>query len=160
MRSAVANQPEAPALTVSLVTPTQREWPETVPASGWLKPWQEAIIASETGGLRITDILVDVGSIVTKGQTLVRLSQESVLADLQKQEAAVEIARANLAKAKANADRARKLRSSGTLSDETIAERLTEEETATASVASEKAALESQKSSSVKQSSQLLTTAL
>ena len=145
LRSAVANQPEAPALTVSLVTPTQREWPETVPASGWLKPWQEAIIASETGGLRITDILVDVGSIVTKGQTLVRLSQESVLADLQKQEAAVEIARANLAKAKANADRARKLRSSGTLSDETIAERLTEEETATASVASEKAALESQK---------------
>ena len=57
LRSAVANQPEAPALTVSLVTPTQREWPETVPASGWLKPWQEAIIASETGGLRITDIL-------------------------------------------------------------------------------------------------------
>lgn len=90
LRNAAAEQAEAPALTVSLTTPAQRDWPETVPASGWLKPWQEAIIASETGGLRITDVLVDVGSVVTKGQTLVQLSQESVLADLRKQEAAVE----------------------------------------------------------------------
>lgn len=57
LRSAIAEEPQAPALTVSLVTPTQREWLETVPASGWLKPWHEAIIASEIGGLRITEVL-------------------------------------------------------------------------------------------------------
>ncbi|WP_085034695.1 efflux RND transporter periplasmic adaptor subunit [Ensifer aridi] len=143
--SSMADQPEAPALTVSLVTPTRRDWPETVPASGWLKPWQEAVIASETSGLRVTDVLVDVGSVVTKGQTLVRLSQESVLADLRKQAAAVETAKANLAKAKANADRARQLRPSGAISDEKIAERLTDEQMATASLESQKAALDSQK---------------
>jgi RND family efflux transporter MFP subunit len=127
------------------VTPEQRDWPETVPASGWLKPWQEAVIASETSGLRITDVLVDVGSIVKKGQTLVRLSQESVLADLRKQEAAVVTANANLTKAKANADRARQLRPSGALSDEKIAEYMADEQTATAGLASEEAALDSAK---------------
>ncbi|WP_190238052.1 MULTISPECIES: efflux RND transporter periplasmic adaptor subunit [unclassified Rhizobium] len=142
---AMAEQAAATALTVSLTAPAQRDWPETVPASGWLKPWQEAIIASETSGLRITDILVDVGSVVTKGQTLVRLSQESVLADLRKQEAAVENAKASLSKAKANADRARQLRPSGALSDEKIVEYLADEQTATASLASEEAALDSEK---------------
>lgn len=141
----MAEQAAATALTVSLTAPAQRNWPETVPASGWLKPWQEAVIASETSGLRITDVLVDVGSVVTKGQTLVRLSQESVLADLRKQEAAVENAKASVTKAKANADRARQLRPSGALSDEKIVEYLADEQTATASLASEEAALDSEK---------------
>ncbi len=141
----MADQPTAPALTVSLVAPAQRQWPETVPASGWLKPWQEAIIASETSGLRITDILVDVGSVVTKGQTLVRLSQDSVLADVRKQAAAVATAKANLAKARADADRARQLRPSRALSDEKISEYLANEQTATASLEAEEAALDSQK---------------
>ncbi|MDK1376535.1 MULTISPECIES: efflux RND transporter periplasmic adaptor subunit [unclassified Sinorhizobium] len=143
--SAVADQPATPALTVSLVAPALREWPETIPASGWLKPWQEAVIASETSGLRVTDVLVDVGSVVTKGQTLVQLSQQSVLADLRKQAAAVETAKADLAKAKANADRARQLRPSGAISDEKIAERLTDEQMAIASLESQQAAFESQK---------------
>jgi RND family efflux transporter MFP subunit len=144
-RNGLAQQAAAPALTVAVTTPAQRDWPETVPASGWLKPWQEAIIASETTGLRITDVLVDVGSVVTKGQTLVRLSQDSALADLRKQEAAVLTAQANLAKARANADRARQLRSSGALSAEKITEYLADEETATASLTSEEAALDSTK---------------
>ncbi|MBX4909355.1 efflux RND transporter periplasmic adaptor subunit [Rhizobium bangladeshense] len=141
----MAEQAAATALTVSLTAPAQRDWPETVPASGWLKPWQEAVIASETSGLRITDVLVDIGSVVTKGQTLVRLSQESVLADLRKQEAAVATAKASLSMAEANADRARQLQPSGALSDEKIVEYLADEQTATASLASEEAALDSEK---------------
>ncbi|MGO8655899.1 efflux RND transporter periplasmic adaptor subunit, partial [Rhizobium ruizarguesonis] len=73
------------------------------------------------------------------------LSQDSVQADLRKQEAAVVTAQANLTKAKANADRARQLRSSGALSDEKIVEYFADEQTATASLASEEAALDSQK---------------
>jgi len=145
LRNTMAEQAAATALTVSLTAPAQREWPETVPASGWLKPWQEAVIASETSGLRITDVTADVGSVVTKGQTLVRLSQESVLADLRKQAAAVATAKASLSKAKANADRARQLQPSGALSDEKIVEYLADEQTATASLASEEAALDSEK---------------
>lgn len=142
---ASAQQTEAPALTVSLTEPEQREWPETVPASGWLRPWQEATIASEASGLRITDVLVDVGSVVTEGQTLVRLSQDSVLADLRIQEAAIEVARANLARAKAEADRARQLRASGTLSDQNFTDRLTNEQTAKANLEAEEATLESRR---------------
>ncbi|MBB3747241.1 RND family efflux transporter MFP subunit [Rhizobium sp. BK591] len=145
LHSCNAAAEQAPALTVSLTAPLQREWPETVPASGWLKPWQEAIVASETSGLRITDVLVDVGSVVKKGQTLVQLSQDSVLADIRKQEAAVVTAQANLAKAKANADRARQLQSSGALSAEKITEYFADEQTATASLASEEATLDSEK---------------
>ncbi|MBX5200091.1 efflux RND transporter periplasmic adaptor subunit [Rhizobium sp. NZLR1] len=145
LRSVMADQSAAPALTVSLVTPAERDWPETVPASGWLKPWQEAIIASETSGLRVTEILADVGSVVKKGQVLALMSQDSVQADLRKQEAAVVTAQANLTKAKANADRARQLRPSGALSDEKIVEYLADEQTATASLTSEEAALDSQK---------------
>lgn len=145
LRSALAEQPQVPALTVSVVTPAQRQWPETVPASGWLKPWHEAVIASEIGGLRITEVLADVGSVVTKGQPLVRLAQDAVLADLRKQEAAVKTAKAKLAKAKADADRARNLRRSGALSEQNVVEFLTGEETASADLDSEQAALESQK---------------
>ncbi|RWI57068.1 MAG: efflux RND transporter periplasmic adaptor subunit [Mesorhizobium sp.] len=142
---AAAQEQGAAALTVSVRAPEQREWPETVPASGWLKPWQEAVIASETSGLRITEILVDVGSVVKEGQTLVRLSQDSVQAELRQQEAAVETARANLAKAKADADRARQLSRSGALAAQTVDERLTTEQTALASLASAEAALDIQK---------------
>ncbi|WP_150851966.1 efflux RND transporter periplasmic adaptor subunit [Sinorhizobium arboris] len=138
-------QEEAAALTVAVVKPAERRWAETVPASGWLTPWHEAIIASEISGLRITDVLVDVGSVVSKGQPLVRLADETVLADLRKEEAALETAKADLAKAKANADRARKVQGSGALSDEKVTEYLIAEQTAEASLKSADATLDSQK---------------
>jgi RND family efflux transporter MFP subunit len=142
---ALAQQGEAAALTVTVAKPAERQWPETVPASGWLKPWHEAIIAAEVSGLRVTDVLVDVGSVVTKGQPLLRLADDAVRAELRKEEAELDTARADLAKAKANADRARQVQGSGALSDEKITEYLVAEQTATAGVASAEASLESQK---------------
>ena len=140
---ALAHAAEAPALTVSLVAPTLEAWPETVPASGWLRPWQEAIIAAEASGLRITELLADVGSVVSKGEPLVRLAQESVLADIRVQQAAIATAKANLAMAAADAERARRLGKSGTLSDQSITERLTREETAKTTLEAEEATLAS-----------------
>jgi RND family efflux transporter MFP subunit len=142
---AIAQQNEGVALTVSVANPKERQWPETVPASGWLKPWHEAIVAAEINGLRVTDVLVDVGSVVSKGQPLVRLADESVRAELRKEEAVLATARADRAKAKANADRARKVKGSGALSDEKINEYLIAEETAVAGVESAEASLESQR---------------
>jgi RND family efflux transporter MFP subunit len=142
---AFAQQNEATALTVALAKPTERQWPETVPASGWLKPWHEAIIAAEIDGLRITDVLVDVGSIVAKGQPLVRLADDAVRAELRKGEAVLASAKADLAKAKASADRARKLRGSGVLSEEKTTEYLIAEQVAIAGAESAEASLESQK---------------
>jgi RND family efflux transporter MFP subunit len=136
---------EASALTVSAAKPQTKDWAKVIPASGWLTAWQEAVVASETSGLRVTDVLVDVGSVVSKGQTLATLSQDSVLADLHKQEAAVDIAKANLAEAKANADRARKVSGAGAISDQQANQYLITEQTTTATLASEQAALESEK---------------
>lgn len=142
---ALAQQNEASALTVNIVKPVERQWPDSVPASGWLKPWHEAIIASETSGLRISEVLVDVGSVVVKGQPLVRLANETVQADLRKEEASVASAKAELAKARANAQRARQVQGSGALSDEKVTEYLYSEQTAVADLDSAEAALDSQK---------------
>ncbi|MGV1989185.1 efflux RND transporter periplasmic adaptor subunit [Agrobacterium sp. 22-221-1] len=144
-RTARAQQSEVAALTVAVTKPAERQWAETVPANGWLKPWHEAIIASEIGGLRITEVLADVGSVVSKGQPLVRLSDETALADLRKEEAELETTKADLAKAQANADRARQVKGSGALSDEKVTEYLIAEQTAVASLDSAQAELESQK---------------
>ncbi len=141
----LAQQNEASALTVNLIKPAKQQWAQTVPASGWLKPWHEAIIASETSGLRITEVLVDVGSVVVKGQPLVRLASETAEADLRKQEAAVASAKADLAKAKSDAKRARQVQGSGAMSDEKVAEYLNTEQTAIADLDSAEAALESQR---------------
>lgn len=145
-REQVAAQEEAQAaaLTVTLIVPTEEQWPETIPVSGWLKPWHEATIASETSGLRINEVLVDVGSVVKKGDVLVRLDQAGALADLNKQEAAVETAKANLEKATSEANRARDI-ASGVLSDQKRVEYFNTERTAQAALASEEAALEGQR---------------
>lgn len=135
----------AAALTVAAVTSSAQDWPETIPASGWLKPWHEAVIESETSGLRITGVLVDVGSVVKKGDLLLRLNQDTVLADLRKEEAAVATKKADLAKAKIDADRARQIGGSGALSDQKKVEYLTTEQTAKADLESEQAALESER---------------
>lgn len=140
--SSAAQTEGAPALTVAVAAPIQREWPETVPASGWLRPWQEAVIAAETSGLRIVDVAADVGSVVKKGQPLARLSQDTVLAEIRQAEATAETARANLAKAKAEAARARQLGKTGAMAEQTVFERLTTEQTAQASLTSAEAALD------------------
>jgi RND family efflux transporter MFP subunit len=112
--------------------------------NGWLTAWQEAVISAEAS-LKIVEIKVEVGSVVRRGDVLVQLEQASVLADLHKQEAAVATAKANLAEAQANAARARKVKGTGALSDQQINEYLIAEQTAEASLASENAALESQR---------------
>lgn len=144
-RPALSQQTDGAALTVATAKPVERQWSETVPASGWLKPWHEAVSAAEVGGLRITDVLVDVGSVVRRGQPLARLSDETVHAELRKEEAALATAKADLAKAETNAERARRMQGSGVLSDEKINEYLIAEQTAVAGVDSAEASLESQR---------------
>lgn len=131
------------SLSVTSVTPEHISWPQSVPAQGAVAAWQESTISTEIGGLRIAQVMVDVGSQVKRGQEIATLAQESVIATLHKQEAAVAQAKASLAKAKSDADRARSVSSSGALSEQKIQEYLIAEETAQADLASAQAALES-----------------
>jgi len=141
----LAQTGDAAALTVAVVKPLKRDWPVVAPANGWLKPWHEAVIASEIDGLRITDVLVDVGAFVKKGEPLATLSDETVIAELRRQQAAVEVAKGELAKARAKAARARRLQPSGAISKAQIADDLIAEQVAGALLESAEAALELQR---------------
>ncbi|ACM40116.1 MULTISPECIES: efflux RND transporter periplasmic adaptor subunit [Rhizobium/Agrobacterium group] len=140
-----AQTTQSAALTVSVTTPQTLQWADTIAVSGWLAAWQEAIVAAETGSLKITDILVDIGSVVQKGDVLARLSDASAIADVHKQEAAVASAKATLAKAKADSVRAKKVTGSGALSDQDTLGYYITEQTDAADLASDEASLESSK---------------
>lgn len=143
--AAASAQTNQSALTVRLVLATVEQWPEEIVANGWIAPWHEAVIASEASGLKITAVLADVGDRVTKGQELARLAQDSTLADLHRQEAAVVSAEAALTEATANAARARKLQSSDAISEKDIKNLLVTEQKVQATLTSEKASLEAQR---------------
>ncbi len=129
-------------LTVEVVVPRAETWSQTVQASGPLEPWQEVIVSPETGGLRIEELLVDVGEIVKRGQLLARLADDSVRADLRKHEATVAQAQANFEQAISNRRRAEVVESSGVLSDQQIEDYRIAEATARASLASAQADLD------------------
>jgi RND family efflux transporter MFP subunit len=138
-------EPQRPALTVTLARPRLDAWSQVVEASGGLHAWQEAAIAAETGGLRVVELMAEVGDRVVRGQALARLADETVRAELAGQEARVAQARASLAEARANADRARSVKDRGAMSDQQSTQYLIAEEAAQANLDAALAALESQR---------------
>ena len=56
------------ALTVTAVQPQNTALGLQISANGNISPWQEAIIGAEVNGLRLTDVRVNVGDVVKKGQ--------------------------------------------------------------------------------------------
>lgn len=133
------------ALSVEITQPQAVQWPMTLTLNGGIYPWQEALVSAEIGGLRIRQVLAEVGERVKQGQTLVLLADETVQAELQKQLATVEKDKAALAEAKSNADRAREIKDSGALSAQKINEYVIAEQTARANLALSQAELENQK---------------
>ncbi|MCE3603992.1 efflux RND transporter periplasmic adaptor subunit [Massilia sp. P8910] len=133
-----------PALTVTTTKPSPASLAIKLGANGNVAAWQEAVIGSESGGLRLTDVKVNVGDVVKKGQVLAVFSADSVNADVAQARAGLLEAEANAAEAVANAARARTLETSGALSAQQISQYKTAEQTAKARIASARAALSSQ----------------
>lgn len=121
-----------PALTVMAITPQRVEWPRMLAANGNIAAWQEAVIGAEISNLRLTEVRVNVGDRVKKGQVLARISNDSVEAALSESRAAVAEAEAMLAEARANGDRARQYQATGFMSAQQINQYLTAEKTALA----------------------------
>lgn len=132
----------ASVLTVNVARPETRLWPQTVQATGSIAAWQEIIVSPETGGLRIADLLVEVGDHVKRGQLLARLADDSLKTDLRKQEAAVAQARASLEQATSNLQRAKTIESSGALSAQKLEDYRITEATSRAALASAQADLD------------------
>lgn len=130
-----------PALTVTTVRPSQASLPIRLAANGSITAWQEAIIGSESNGLRLTEVRVNVGDRVHAGQVLATFALESVQAEVAQSNASLAEAEANAFDAAANAEKARTLQASGALSEQQINQYNTAEKTAKARLEAAKALL-------------------
>jgi HlyD family secretion protein len=129
------------ALTVSAVSPSNGALGLQLTANGNVAAWQEASIGAEVNGLKLTEVRVNVGDMVKKGQVLATFSADSANADVLQARANLAEAQATAAEAAANAARARTLQDSGALSQQQIAQFTTAETTAKARVEASRALL-------------------
>ena len=113
-------------------------------ANGNIAAWQEASVGTESNGLRLAEVLVNVGDVVSRGQLLARFADDSVQADVAQARAGVAETAAQATEATANANRVRTLQGTGTFSGQQISQYLAAEQTALARVESAKAALAAQ----------------
>lgn len=133
-----------PALTVTVVEPQRSTLALTLPANGNIAAWQEASVGAEGQGLRLAEVLVNVGDAVRKGQLLASFASDLPAADLAATRAAVAEAEAARSAAAADAARARELQPSGALSAQQVQQYLTAEASTKARVESLRAQLKSQ----------------
>ena len=138
-RSQAQNPPAAAptakaALSVSSVSPTSGTLALKLGANGSVAAWQEASIGAEVNGLRLTEVRVNVGDVVRKGQVLATFSADTVQADLNVALASLAEAQAASAAASVDAQRAASLKDTGALSAQQIAQFNTQDLTAKARV--------------------------
>ncbi|MDF3075867.1 MAG: efflux transporter periplasmic adaptor subunit [Alphaproteobacteria bacterium] len=133
-----------PALTVSTVKPMQTTLPIKLAANGNIMAWQETVIGSQSTGLRLTKVNVNVGDKVKAGQLLAQFESAQLQADVEQARAGLLEAKANAAEAADNAARARTLQTTGALSTQQINQYLTAEQTASARVKAAEATLAAQ----------------
>lgn len=133
-----------PALTVAVGQPESIKLPLTLSANGNIAAWQEAVIGSESNGLRLVEVRAGVGDVVRAGQVLAVFSSESVQTDVAQARATLLEAQATALDAQANAERARSLQNTGALSAQQIQQYLTAAQTAQARVEASQAVLAAQ----------------
>ncbi len=133
-----------PALTVTTTQPTASSLPIRLNANGNIMAWQEASIGAEANGLRLTDVRVNVGDRIVKGQILATFAAETIEADVAQAQANLAEAQANAQESAANGERARRLQPTGAMSAQQINQYLTAERAAQARVQAAKATLNSQ----------------
>jgi HlyD family secretion protein len=124
LHSAAHGQDTSAAMTVIAASVEKSEVTRSIVATGNVVAWREIPISSEVGGLAVTEIAVDEGDVVVKGQVLARLSHDLTTAGISKQRAAVDELQASLAIARSDAARAHAV-SSGVISAQTIEQRET-----------------------------------
>jgi RND family efflux transporter MFP subunit len=123
---------QPPSLTVNVVRPVSSTFAHTIAATGSVMPRDELIIGSDASGIRLVEVLAEVGSVVRKGQLLARADDAQLQAQLAQQKALVKQAEVELAQARANSERAEKLKDSGIYSTETYQTRKTSADAAAA----------------------------
>ncbi|MBL8201168.1 MAG: efflux RND transporter periplasmic adaptor subunit [Chromatiales bacterium] len=112
--------PEPPAVTPSLVvttiSPASQPMERTIAVSGSVAAWQEMFLGVELTGIRVAEVLVEVGDAVRAGQPLLRLDTRTLEVQARQADASVVEAKASLELARANAERGATLVKQGLIS--------------------------------------------
>jgi HlyD family secretion protein len=112
------------AMTVRAAPVGKTQVTRSITATGSVVAWREIPVGTEAGGLAVTEIAVDEGDLVAKGQILARLNHDRIKAELLKQKAAIGELEASLASARSDAMRARSV-TSGVISAQMVEQRET-----------------------------------
>src|SRR5262249_24921272 len=119
-----------PSITVDLVSPAAADFARAIAATGTVSARDELLGGSDANGGGPVEGLVDVGSLVQKGQLLARGDDSQLATQLAQQVAQVKQAQADFAQAQANLERAERL--TDFFSVETVQTRRTSAATAAA----------------------------
>lgn len=140
-KSKAGEKPGASRQTVSVATSIEQALPRVIVASGTVSAWEEVPVGAETGGLTAVGVYVDEGSYVRQGQTLVKLNDALLQAQLRQQQAGVQTAEANAARDDAALARAQELKTRGFLSQASLDTALANQRASAANLASAQASL-------------------
>ena len=141
--AAAAADPARPSLSVTVATMQNTAWAGSSSANGSIAAWQEAIIGTELNGVRLNELMVQVGDKVKRGQLLAKFSEDTISTEVAQQEAMLAEAEATLAEAQSNARRAMQLKESGAISIQQINQYATARNTAFARMSAAKASVQS-----------------
>jgi len=141
MYSSVGANDRTPVLTVVVASVTEQALSRPIIATGNVVAWREMPISTEASGLMVSEIGVDEGDRVEKGQVLARLNNNILTAQLAQQKAAIAELEATLSNAKSDVRRAQSV-SSGVISGQTAEQRETLVKTTTAKIEAARALLE------------------
>jgi RND family efflux transporter MFP subunit len=133
-----------PSLTVSVTLPQPAAMVQALQANGSLAAWQEAVVGAEANGLKITEVRVNVGDRVQRGDVLATLQSDTLRAELAQAEGSLAEASANAQETKLQADRARALQQQGFYSSAQLSQALATEVSAAARVQSARAVVQLQ----------------
>ncbi|WP_298930143.1 efflux RND transporter periplasmic adaptor subunit [uncultured Ramlibacter sp.] len=144
-RAADDKKPVAkPALTVTAALPLRQSLAIKLAANGNIAAWQEASVGAEGVALRLTEVRVNVGDRVKKGQVLAVFATDTLRAEAAQARASLAEAEASAAEAHGNAERARSVQASGALSATLVNQYLTAEKTAQARLEAARAVYQAQ----------------
>ncbi|MEO8445373.1 MAG: efflux RND transporter periplasmic adaptor subunit, partial [Gammaproteobacteria bacterium] len=104
------------SLVVTTTSPVTRDIERTLTVSGSVAAWQEMFLGVELTGIRVAEVLVEVGDKVRAGQPLLRLDTRTLEVQARQADAGVAQVKASLQLAKANADRGATLVKQGLIS--------------------------------------------
>jgi RND family efflux transporter MFP subunit len=128
-----------PSLVVTTVTPVNQKMERTIAVSGSVAAWQEMSLGVELTGIRVAEVLVEVGDRVRAGQPLLRLDARTLQVQARQADASVAQARASLQLARANSERGATLVKQGLISSSNADELLATLTSAEAQVATAEA---------------------